>query len=161
MKSQEAAQSIVTEEDWQRTLQTAARFHRYSFHNQLMIFCQRPDATLVAGFRRWLELGRHVRKGEKELAILAPCKYRTKIETEDGEEQILQSIRGFRIVYVFDIFQTEGDNIPDLDAVRQKLLDGDAPEGIWAALVTQASDAGFCVVRDRKRSENGSHHKSK
>lgn len=128
---------------------------RTFFNNQLLIFCQRPDATFVAGFRKWLELGRHVRKGEKGLAILAPCKYRTKIETEDGEERTLQSIRGFRVVYVFDISQTEGDDIPNLDTVRPKLLDGDAPEGVWAALVTQASDAGFHVVRDRKRAENG------
>ena len=125
----QAIESIVTGEDWQRMLKTAAKFRRYSFHNQLLIFCQRPDATRVAGFRKWQQLGRNVRKGEKGLAILAPCKYRTTIETEDHEEQILQSIRGFRVVYVFDISQTEGDDIPDLDAVRPKLLDGDAKEG--------------------------------
>jgi hypothetical protein len=52
----EAVQSIVTGEDWQRMLKTAAKFHRYSLQNQLLIFCQRPDATLVASFHsgsRW------------------------------------------------------------------------------------------------------------
>lgn len=58
-------------------------------------------------------------------------------------------------MYVFDISQTEGEPLEDLDAVKPKLLDGGAPEGIWAALVEQANEAGFQVVRDRKRSENG------
>jgi antirestriction protein ArdC len=151
----EAVESIVTGEDWARMLKTAAKFYRYSFHNQLLIFLQRPDATLVAGFRKWKTLGRSVMKGEKGLAIFAPCKYRTKIEDDNGDEKTLQEIRGFRVVYVFDISQTEGDEIPDLDAVRPKLLDGDTPEGIWDALVTQANAAGFDVIRDQRRTENG------
>ena len=59
----EAVESIVSGDDWQRMLRTAAKFHKDSFNNQLMIFMQRPDATLVAGFRRWQELGRQVQKG--------------------------------------------------------------------------------------------------
>ena len=62
-KLSQAIESIVTGDDWQRMLQTAAKFHRYSFQNQLLIFSQRPDATLVAGFHRWQQLGRSVRKG--------------------------------------------------------------------------------------------------
>ena len=110
-------------------LQTASKFHRYSFSNILLIQLQRPDATLVAGFNKWRSLNRCVRKGEKGLAILAPCKYKTKIETDDGEDKTLQQVRGFRVVHVFDISQTEGDDPPDLDAVRPKLLDGEAPRG--------------------------------
>jgi hypothetical protein len=56
---------------------------------------------------------------------------------------------------VFDISQTEGEEFPNLDAVRPKLLDGDAPEGVWDALVSQTNAAGFEVVRDRRRTENG------
>ncbi|HYN36571.1 MAG TPA: ImmA/IrrE family metallo-endopeptidase, partial [Actinomycetota bacterium] len=66
-----------------------------------------------------------------------------------------QQLRGFRIVYVFDVSQTEGEELPDLDAVLPKLLDGDAPEGIWDALVAQAVSAGFEVIRNQKRGENG------
>jgi hypothetical protein len=110
---------------------------------------------LVAGFHKWKSLGRFVKKGEKGIAIFAPCKYRTKIEDDNGDEKTLQEIRGFRVTYVFDISQTEGTDVPDLDAVRPRLLDGDAPEGIWDALVTQANAAGFEVVRDQKRTENG------
>ena len=110
---------------------------------------------MVAGFNRWKSLGRFVKKGEKGIAILAPYKYKTKVETDDGEEQSLQQIRGFRVVYVFDISQTEGDELPDLDAVRPKLLAGDAPEGIWDALVSHAGSIGFDVVREQKGGENG------
>jgi hypothetical protein len=67
----------------------------------------------------------------------------------------LQQVRGFRVVHVFDISQTEGEDLPDLDAVRPKLLDAEAPEGIWDALVAQANAAGFEVIRNRRGSENG------
>ena len=142
-------------DDWKRMLEVVSKFHRYSFNNHLMIFLQRPDATVVAGFNRWKSLGRFVRKGEKGIAIFAPCRYKTKLEDDDGNEQSFQQIRGFRVVHVFDISQTEGDELPDLDAVRPKLLDGDAPEGIWDVLVTQANEAGYDVIRNRRGSENG------
>jgi antirestriction protein ArdC len=150
-----AVESIVTGDDWQRMLKVSSKFHRYSFHNQLLIFCQRPDAILVAGFRKWQELNRFVRKGEKGIAIFAPCKYKTKIEDDNGDEQTLQELRGFRIVHVFDISQTEGEELPDLDAVRPKLLDGSAPEGIWDALARHASSVGFEVIRHQRDGENG------
>ena len=159
-KLQEAVESIVTGEDWQRMLQTAAKFHRYSFHNQLLIFCQRPDATVVAGFNRWKSLGRFVKKGEKGIAIFAPCRYPSSdgpaAASSDGEDQEPKfEVRGFKIVHVFDMSQTEGEELPDLDAVRPKLLDADAPAGIWDALVDQANAAGFEVIRDQRGTENG------
>ena len=154
-KLQDAVAEIVSGDEWKRMLKVASRFHRYSFNNHLMIFLQRPDATVVAGFNRWKSLGRSVKKGEKGIAIFAPCKYKTKVETDAGEEQAVQQIRGFRVVHVFDISQTEGEELPDLDAVRPKLLDADAPEGIWDALVTRAEAAGFGVIRNQRGSENG------
>ncbi|MPZ70438.1 MAG: hypothetical protein GEU71_13055 [Actinobacteria bacterium] len=180
-KLQAAVESIVTGEDWKRMLKAASKFHRYSLNNQLMVFIQRPDATIVAGFRKWQEMNRSVRKGEKGIAIFAPCKYRVPPEngpsaaSPGGEDKIESnsdlavkvaasegrptadgfSIRGFRVVHVFDISQTEGEPIEGLDAVRPKLLDGDAPDGIWDALVAQANEAGFEVIRERKRTENG------
>ena len=153
-KLQQAVAEIASGDDWKRMLQVVSKFHRYSFNNHLMIFCQRPDATVVAGFNRWKSLGRFVKKGEKGIAIFAPCKYKTKVETEDGDEKTLQQIRGFRVVHVFDISQTEGEELVDLDAVRPKLLDGDAPEGIWEVLVAQANDAGFDVIRHQRGTEN-------
>jgi len=154
-KLQSAVAEIVSSDEWKRMLSVAAKFHRYSFNNQMMIMLQRPDATHVAGFNKWKSLGRTVTRGEKGLAIFAPCAYRTKIEDDNGEEKCFQQLRGFRIVHVFDVSQTDGDPIEDLDAVRPKLLDGEAPGSIWDALVTQADAAGFEVVRDQKRNENG------
>lgn len=106
-----AVGSIVTGDDWQKMLKVAAKFHNYSFNNQLLIYLQRPDATHIAGFRRWQELGRRVTNGEKGIAIFAPCRYKTKIETDDGEEQNSESIRGFRVVYVFDTLSRDCEGI--------------------------------------------------
>jgi antirestriction protein ArdC len=154
-KLQQAVAEIASGDDWKRMLQVVSKFHRYSFNNHLMIFIQRPDATVVAGFNRWKSLGRHVKKGQKGIAIFAPCKYKTKVETESGDEKSVQQIRGFRVVHVFDISQTEGNALPDLDAVRPKLLDGEAPEGIWAALESHAGSIGYEVIRHQRGSENG------
>jgi hypothetical protein len=110
---------------------------------------------VYAGFNRWKSLGRFVKKGEKGIAIFARCEYKTKIETEDGEEKSVQQIRGFRVVHVFDIPQTEGEELPGLAAGRPKLLDGDAPEGIWDALVCHAESIGYEVLRHWRGSENG------
>jgi antirestriction protein ArdC len=154
-KLQAAVAQIVSGDDWKRMLKVVSKFHKYSFNNHLMIFVQRPDATIVAGFNKWKSLGRSVKKGEKGIAIFAPCRYKTSIEDENGVEQSLHQIRGFRIVHVFDISQTEGEELPDLEAVRPKLLNADAPEGIWDALVGQATAAGFEVIRNRSGSENG------
>ena len=151
----DAVAEIVSGDDWKQMLHVASKFHRYSFNNQLLILCQRPDATRVAGYRKWQEFGRQVRKGEKGIAILAPCKYRTKIEDDSGEETTVQSIRGFRVVHVFDVSQTEGESLPDVDSLRPKLLEGEAPEGIWDRLVELATSEGFDVVRHRRNAENG------
>jgi DNA primase len=154
-KLQQAVAEIASGEDWKRMLQIVSKFHRYSFNNHLMILLQRPDATVVAGFNRWKSLGRFVKKGKKGIAIFGPCKYKTKVETDDGEAKTLQQIRGFRVVHVFDISQTEGEELPDLDAVRPKLLDASAPGGVWDALTRHAQSIGYEVVRDRRGSENG------
>ena len=102
-------------------LATMARFHRYSFHNVLLIAMQRPDATVVAGFRRWQELGRQVAKGEHGLAILAPMVRKARAEaTPDAgpeAEATERNLRGFRVVYVFDIKQTQGKPLPELSHV--------------------------------------------
>jgi antirestriction protein ArdC len=105
-------------ETLQRYLDTMSRFHGYSFGNCMLIGRQMPDATFVAGFRRWLELGRYVRKGEKGIGILAPLVYRKRNdEAEDGEEGG-PSVRGFKIVHVFDVSQTEGDELPELARIQ-------------------------------------------
>ncbi|MGP1346142.1 MAG: ArdC family protein [Phycisphaerales bacterium] len=101
-------------------LRVMGRFHRYSLGNLLLILCQRPDATRVAGFHTWRSLGRTVRKGEKGIAILAPMRLKprkddkskgsTSAENDSGEDKAC--IR-FRVVHVFDISQTDGDPLPE------------------------------------------------
>jgi hypothetical protein len=96
-----------------------ARFHQYSFGNILAIARQRPTATRVAGFNTWKELGRFVKKGEKGIQILAPmvAKRRRNDEAEqeytpNQEAKPKPVLIGFRAVYVFDVAQTEGAELP-------------------------------------------------
>lgn len=91
-----------------------ARFRQYSFANTILIFTQRPDATLVKGFQAWKKLGRYVRKGEKGIKILAPRMYKKTVVDEDGEEKEETRIGGFFPVTVFDLSQTEGDPLPEI-----------------------------------------------
>lgn len=108
-----------------RYLDMLSRFHQYSFGNCMLITIQRPDATHVAGFHRWKQLGRYVKKGEKGIFILAPIVRRTKANqegqpndvTEDGEERT-RKVCGFRAVYVFDVTQTEGAELPVFSRVE-------------------------------------------
>lgn len=96
-------------------LEMLSKFHHYSFGNCMLIASQKPDASLVAGFGHWKKLKRFVRKGERGIAILAPLIGKVKEEeilknqdASDGERRIF----GFRVVHVFDVSQTEGDELP-------------------------------------------------
>src|SRR5262245_21701412 len=97
-----------------RYLDMMATFHRYSFRNCLLIAIQKPDATLVAGFNKWKELGRWVKKGEKGITIFAPLVYGRKKpqdepqEVADVDDEKVRLLRGFKAVHVFDVGQTEG-----------------------------------------------------
>lgn len=112
-------------------LQTMGRFHRYSFWNSLLIAWQSPDATRVAGFHTWLSLGRHVLRGQKGIGILAPMTYRRKRPEQhstttgsdddaDGAstENASGRLAGFKVVFVFDVSQTEGEPLPEFASVQ-------------------------------------------
>jgi len=100
----------------QNYLSAMARFHTYSWGNVLLIASQRPDATRVAGFHTWLKLNQHVRKGEKDIVIIAPMVIRKKESevTEDDQTRIF----GFRSAYVFDVSQTEGEPLGEFAQVQ-------------------------------------------
>ncbi len=103
----DSAKQDVTFRAW---LMTMSRFYTYSFGNQLLIASQCSTATRVAGYGKWLEMKRQVRKGEKAIYILAPIISKGKeLTTEDGETRRL---RGFRAATVFDIAQTDGEELP-------------------------------------------------
>jgi antirestriction protein ArdC len=130
----------------------AARFRQYSFNNTLLILLQCPTATRVASYRKWGELGRQVSKGEKGLSIFAPM-MRKREDAASGEEKTYLS--GFRLVSVFDVAQTEGDALPE-DPAKPVLLEGEAPEGLYDALVSIVAGAGYSLqVGPSEHGENG------
>ncbi len=136
--------------------------------NLLLIGGQAPHATRVAGFRSWQSLGRQVRKGERGIAILAPCTYRPKTSsstTDSTREQPQdqrggpaapaasgKQLRGFRVVHVFDISATEGDPLPEVAPV---LLTGQGPAGLWADLAGQVAGYGYALERGECAGANG------
>lgn len=90
-------------------LKASSAFWDYSWHNQMLIWKQKPDASFVGGFNTWLKCGRFVRKGEKGIAILAPMFFKDKNANGDDAKRIW-----FKVVYVFDISQTDGTPLPEL-----------------------------------------------
>jgi antirestriction protein ArdC len=144
--------ALVTSEGWLEYLAFAARFRQYSFNNTLLILIQCPTATRVASYKKWAEMGRQVRKGEKALSIFAPL-MRKREDEKTGEEKTFLS--GFRLVPVFDVAQTEGDALPE-DPSRPVLLDGEAPEGLYAALAGIVAEHGYTLrVGPSEHGENG------
>ena len=99
--------------EWLRFLDVQRRFHQYSWGNCLLIAHQCPGATYVAGYHRWRDLGRQVRKGEKGIMILARIVARRKRELVDGKDELdSNTVLAYRAVYVFDVSQTEGEALP-------------------------------------------------
>jgi antirestriction protein ArdC len=90
-----------------------AKFHRYSFGNVLLILSQKPDASHVAGFSTWKQMGRFVKKGEKGIVIIAPMSIRPKDDQAKAEGEQARPILRFRGVYVFDVSQTDGQELPE------------------------------------------------
>jgi antirestriction protein ArdC len=141
---------LVNGDDWQAMLRAAARFHRYSLNNVLLIRLQFPGASRVAGYRTWQSLGRQVRKGEKGIAVLAPITCRTNGATEEGSDDQdaqtpgVRQLRGFKIEHVFDISQTDGESLPD---VRPVLLEGDCPPELWDDVADMIRARGYQVRR--------------
>lgn len=113
-------------------LSTMAKFHRYSLGNVLLIMCQAPHATHVAGFHTWKSLGRFVKSGEKGIAILAPMLLKTQDDSpgscpesasfsdarpKSGDQAEEERHLRFRVVYVFDVTQTDGEALPEFAKV--------------------------------------------
>ena len=101
----------------QAFLDVMARFPRYSFNNCLLIALQNPDCTMVQGFRAWKKLGRYVTKGGKGIGIIAPMVYRKKDEAPASDDGDQSAIRGFKVVHVYDVSQTEGKDLPEFAAI--------------------------------------------
>ncbi len=132
-KLEEGLKELFNSEKYKSYLSTMSKFHNYSVNNTLLIALQRPDASLVAGYQAWQRnFNRHVNKGEKGIRILAPAPYkikeeRDKLDPVTGEvmldkdgmpqtEEVEVKIPAFRAVSVFDVKQTSGEPIPELEA---------------------------------------------
>ena len=137
--------ALVTSRAWQAYLDTARRFHNYSFTNILLIRAQVPEATRVAGFQAWKALGRTVRRGEHAIWILAPLTRRLAAEEEDDPAEKVRVIMGFRAVSVFDVSQTDGEPLAELPCHR---LSGDDPTGSYDRLRRFAHGLGYTVEED-------------
>ena len=107
---------LMTAKSYKDALRFRKKLHNYSFGNSFLIYCQMPDASIIAGYRKWQELGRQVKKGERSLAIFAPLVRKDK-ETKE------QEVFGFRSASVFDVSQTEGKPIPQTPQPKQLVGD--------------------------------------
>lgn len=136
--------------NWRDILLTQSRFRHYSFQNTVLIRIQRPDATRVAGYKAWQALGRQVRKGEKAIEILAPVRKKREIESESGDKEKVYALAGFRSASVFDLSQTDGDELPPLES---PLKGGDA--GMVDRLVEFSLENGVPVRFEGALGANG------
>ncbi len=110
-----AVDAVRASETFQAYLAIQAKFHRYSWHNSLLILSQCPNASHVAGFKAWkTKFRRSVRKGERGIMIFAPRPYSKEIENADGETETVNGV-SFRAVHVFDVSQTDGEDLPSVD----------------------------------------------
>lgn len=168
--------ALVTGEDWKRAMTFAASFRSRSFNNTMLIYAQHqqaylqgrvpdPTPTLVAGFKQWAALDRHVLKGQTGYGILAPVTARFASATPavasswrrlargerpaPGETARVRMI-GVHPAYVWDVSQTDGTPLPELP--QPTLLVGEAPEGLWDGLADQITHHGFelLLVSDAK-----------
>jgi hypothetical protein len=140
----EAVETLTSSDDWRRYLGVMSRFHSYSATNCLMIAFQRPDATRVAGYRTWTTFGRQVQKGAKGIAIWAPVTRKVETAEDEADSDAVRRCVGFRLAYVFDVADTEGDPLPESPAPA-RLLAGEAPAGMWDALAAQVLAAGYRI----------------
>ena len=139
-KLEAGIKEVFTSGRYREFLSAMNKFHSYSYNNSLLILMQKPEASYVAGFKTWETLGRHVKKGEKGITILAPCPYKSVkyvdvVDPNTGQvkwdeqgnvmkEREEISRASFKAISIFDISQTEGKPLPEL----AKELQGKIPD---------------------------------
>ncbi len=138
----EKVAALASSAEWIAYLRFIAAFRRYSFSNLMLIAAQCPHATHVAGFRKWQQLGRQVRKGEKAIKILG---YSTQmITTTDPAtgEEVEDRVARFPVLSVFDVSQTDGDALPES---TYRLPTGDGPHGALDRLTAWLGTEGWTL----------------
>ncbi|GAB3396366.1 hypothetical protein GCM10027568_30320 [Humibacter soli] len=146
-------EQFASSDQWARFVRMAAAFHTYSLNNILLILAQFPNATRVAGYTRWQQLGRQVRKGEHGIRIFATrhTTHTNQPEDTDTEDDTTRKgpgtdaqVRYFPIVSVFDITQTDPIG-PEADTELAQPLDGSNEHGITTPLTDYLTRQGWQV----------------
>ncbi len=138
----EKVATLGSSTEWIAYLRFMSAFRRYSFNNLMLIALQCPNATHVAGFRKWQELGRQVRKGEKAIKILGySTKKITKTDPVTGEE-VEDRVKRFPVLSVFDVTQTDGEPVP---SNAYQLPTGEGPAGMLERLSTWLRGEGWTL----------------
>lgn len=159
--------TINTNEDWIHFLSFQAQFYNYSFGNAMLIYIQRPDATYVKGYKAWNQIGRHVVKGAKGIAILCPCIRKIEVIKEpldtnvyndkEAEKEIKKVISGFRMGYVYDLSDTAGDDSQLPVLVTGLLSSTDEEKALYESLISYVSKE-YCVQECDCGSSKGSYN---
>lgn len=161
---QQLADNISNLEDkdvWQRWLGMASKLHRYSFNNVVLTMLQKPDATMIAGYRAWQAMGHQVRRGEKAIRILGPVTRKVEladrstgepVRDAEGRPQFVRQLVGVRPVSVFDASQVDP---PVQTPPEPTLLRGEAPPGLWDSLAELVAAEGFRLTRGDCGGANG------
>lgn len=143
-----AVSNLSSPDRWRAFLDATSKFHRYSFGNMMLIMHQRPNATFVAGFHDWKnKFNRTVKKGEKAIWVLAPCKYTKVYIDDDGNTDVDERVF-FKPVPVFDISQTEGDPLPTPPRIESSDKRTEAPPGMNEALSKWVASKGYALKVD-------------
>ncbi len=142
-----SVRELLSSDGWRRWAETRARFHSYSMGNCMLIAMQCPEATQVAGFKAWQQLGRQVRKGERGIHIMAPMSIKDR---DDSGEETGEVRTFFRTVSVFDVAQTDGEPLPE--APREPIT-GDSHAHYLDPLKDLARSMGVAVYEYAPTSE--------
>ena len=155
---EKSIQDFMESEKYKAFLCSMAKFHNYSLNNQILIAVQKPDSTLCAGYTTWQKQNRYVKKGEKGIKIICPSPYKKEylkdvIDKTTGKPELLPDGRTkqkivqkvipfFKVGYVYDISQTEGQPLPEI----ADILEGDLDEGLKSLkeAMLQASPVPVC-----------------
>lgn len=155
---EEGITPLFETERYKEYLQTVSKFHDYSFNNTLLMLLQQPDATYVAGFHKWKELGRAVNKGETGMKIIA-CGEKKFKETDSKGNEKEEIRRYFFPVTVFDIAQTSGKELT-LNPFENHLFDGsiDRFDALRDALI-QTADCPVLFEPMKEGGAKGYYHR--
>lgn len=163
-KLDKGLEDVFKNQRFKEMLKVMSSFRTYSFNNMMLIMLQRPNATMVKGYKQWQELGRHVKKGEKGIKILAPIIEKIEVEILDPktkepllkpdgtpETKEITSIKAVKTVTVFDISQTEGREIPNVrDFINRDLQNDESIAKLYKDFVNYINNEGKVTVKEQE-----------